>query len=171
MPALQICPEPAEIDVAPAEDMYRFTGSVGEQPPEQVFAVDQCPPSAAAGPLSDFYDLSAALVEDDLGCRAAEGDAKRADAGAVKLPQGGIVQARGCGVKDAPANLVEVDAESGEQFAVSAGTRPGLDLGADRGRGDTQVHRLAQRLVLRECQEEELGAASTPSTTPAPRAV
>src|SRR5262249_28129847 len=94
MPAAQVCPEPAEIDVAPAKDAHRFTGAVGEQAPEQVFAVDHGPVSAAAGPLRDLNDLPATLVAHDLGCRAAEGEAKRADAGAPELPQRGIVRAR-----------------------------------------------------------------------------
>jgi hypothetical protein len=99
MPALQICPEPAEIDVASAEDMHRFAGSVGEQAPEQVFTVDQGPASAAADPLGDLDDLPAALVEHDLSCRAAEGNAKRADAGTAKPPQGGVMHRDECTVE------------------------------------------------------------------------
>jgi hypothetical protein len=130
MPSLQICPEPAKINVAPAEDTYRFAGGVSEQAPEQVLTVDQGPLSAAGGPLGDLDDLPAALVEHDLARRAAEGNAKRADARAVKLPQRGIVQARRCDVKDATADLVEVDTESGEQVAVFPGRRPGSARGS-----------------------------------------
>jgi hypothetical protein len=47
MPLLQIRPESAEIDIASAENVYRFAGGVGEQAPEQVFTIDQGPLSAA----------------------------------------------------------------------------------------------------------------------------
>src|SRR6185437_16352102 len=107
---------------------------------------------APGGPFGDLDNLPAAAVESDVSGRAAEGDAKRAEAGAVKPPQGGVVRARGGGVKDATADLVEVDAESGEQVAVGPGRRAGLDLGADHGDGDAQVHRSGQGLALSEGQ-------------------
>ena len=102
MPVLQIYPEPTEINVASAENMHRFAGSVGEQSPEQVFTVGQGPVSAAAGPLGDLDDLPAALVEHDLSCRAAEGHAKRADPGTAKPPQAGAIQTRGRAIQDTP---------------------------------------------------------------------
>src|SRR5205823_27671 len=101
--------------------------------------------SATAGPLRDLDDLPAALVEHDLGRRSAEGHAQRADAGAAKPPQGGVIQAHRRGAMDAPPDLVKVDAESGEQFAVLPERRLGTDLGADHASGDAQIHGAAER--------------------------
>ena len=47
MPAAQVGPQTAEVDLAAAEDSDRFAGGVGEQAPEQVFAGDLSPVAAA----------------------------------------------------------------------------------------------------------------------------
>src|SRR5262249_38125495 len=75
VPAAQVGPQAGQVGAVAAQDLDRFAGTVGEDAPEQVLAVDQGAAGTAADPAGDLDGLAAAPVEDDLGGRAAQGDA------------------------------------------------------------------------------------------------